>query len=299
MNAISIREVSKTFASQRAVDRLSFDVPEGSIFGLLGPNGSGKTTTIRMILKILLPDEGTITVLGRELDEAGMMRIGFLPEERGLYRGMRVEDHLVFFGELHGLAATEARRRARAWLERFEVPEWSKRKVQELSKGMQQKVQFIGTILHDPALIILDEPFSGLDPVNSRLMKDVMLEMRDRGATVIFSTHQMDQVEKSCDRICLIHQGRVVIQGPLDKIRQEHGTGTVKVEYAGQLPREGILDLLEKLDDHGRYAEMRLRRPEDAGVLLRRLVDAVEVRRFDTSEASLEEIFIRLVEGTR
>jgi ABC-2 type transport system ATP-binding protein len=299
MSAISIRDVTKIFGSQRAVDRLSLDVPEGSIFGLLGPNGSGKTTTIRMVLKIILPDEGTITVLGRDLDEAGMMRIGFLPEERGLYKGMRVEDHLVFFGELHGLTAAEARHRARKWLERFEVPEWSKRKVQELSKGMQQKVQFIGTLLHDPALVILDEPFSGLDPVNSRLMKDVMLEMRDRGSTVIFSTHQMDQVEKSCDHICLIHKGRLVIEGPLDRIRQEYGTGTVKVEYAGQLPREKIHDLVEKLDDHGRYAEMRLRRAEDAGTLLRRLVDAVEVRRFDTSEASLEEIFISLVEEAR
>ena len=299
MLAISIQEISKTFGIQRAVDRLTFDVPEGSIFGLLGPNGSGKTTTIRMVLKILLPDEGTIRVLGRELDEAGMMQIGFLPEERGMYKGMRVEDHLAFFGALHGLRPADARRRARSWLERFEVPEWSNRKIQELSKGMQQKLQFIGTILHDPALIILDEPFSGLDPVNTRLMKDVMLELRDRGATVVFSTHQMDQVEKSCDRICLIHQGQVVIQGPLDKIRREHGTGTVKIEYGGQLPREGIADLIEKIDDHGRFAEMRLRRPEDASTLLRRLVDSVEVRRFDTSEASLEDIFISLVEGTR
>ena len=299
MNAISIQGISKVFGAQRAVDRLTFDVPQGSIFGLLGPNGSGKTTTIRMVLKILLPDEGTIQVLGRDLDEAGMMRIGFLPEERGLYKGMRVEDHLVFFGELHGLAPAEARRRSRSWLERFEVPDWGHRKVQELSKGMQQKVQFIGTILHDPVLVILDEPFSGLDPVNARLMKDVMLELRDRGATVIFSTHQMDQVEKSCDRICLIHKGTVVIEGPLDRIRQEHGSGTVKIDYAGQLPREAIADLVTKIEDHGRHAEMRLRRPEDGGKLLRRLVEAVDIHRFDTSEASLEEIFIRLVEGSR
>lgn len=299
MNAISIHDVSKTFGSQKAVDRLRLDVPQGSIFGLLGPNGSGKTTTIRMVLKILLPDEGSIEVLGGPLRESTMMRIGFLPEERGLYKGMRVEDHLVFFGELHGLSPAEARKRTRAWLERFEVPDWSARKVQELSKGMQQKVQFIGTILHDPALVILDEPFSGLDPVNSRLMKDVMLELRDRGSTVIFSTHQMDQVEKSCDRIALIHKGRLVLDGPLDRIRQEHGSGAVKIEYGGTFPREKVADLVSKLEDHGRYAEMRLRRPEDAGQLLRRLVDDLEIRRFDTSEASLEEIFISLVEGER
>jgi ABC-2 type transport system ATP-binding protein len=194
MQALTIDRVTKSFQSQRAVDDLSFEVPQGSIFGLLGPNGSGKTTTIRMVLKILLPDQGSIQVLGRELDEEGKERIGYLPEERGLYRGMKVEEHLAFLGALHGLPLGEARRRGLRWLERFEAADWVGRKVQELSKGMQQKVQFIGTILHEPDLVILDEPFSGLDPVNARLLKDVMLELRDRGCTVIFSTHQMEQV---------------------------------------------------------------------------------------------------------
>jgi ABC-2 type transport system ATP-binding protein len=173
------------------------------------------------------------------------------------------------------------------------------RKIQELSKGMQQKVQFIGTVLHDPVLVILDEPFSGLDPVNTRLLKDVMLEMRDRGTTVIFSTHQMEQVEKSCDRITLIHKGKVVVQGPLAKVRQEHGGNRVQIEYTGELRRETIADLIESIDDHGQYAEIRLKNENDAGKLLRRLVESVEVRRFEIAEASLDDIFVRVVEETR
>ncbi len=299
MEALAVESISKSFRDHRAVDRLSFEVPSGSVFGLLGPNGSGKTTTIRMILKILLPDEGTIRVLGARLDDSGLHRIGYLPEERGLYRGMRVDDHLIFFGALHGLSNAEARKRSLKWLSRFEAEDWVGKKVQELSKGMQQKVQFIGTILHEPELVILDEPFSGLDPVNTRLLKDVMLEMRGRGCTVIFSTHQMEQVEKSCDRICLIHQGQAVVQGELQRIRSEYGSNTVHVEYTGTLPLEAITELVDGVDDHGHYAEIRLKRTEDSGLLLRRLVDVVEIRRFELSEASLHDIFIRLVEEGR
>ena len=295
MQAVAVDAVTKSFGEARAVDGLNFAVPRGSIFGLLGPNGSGKTTTIRMILQILLPDEGSIEVLGAPLDEKGKRRIGYLPEERGLYRGMRVGDQLLFFGRLRGLNRSEARARSLQWLERFAAADWIDRKVQELSKGMQQKVQFIATILHEPELLILDEPFSGLDPVNTRLLKDVMLELRDRGSTVILSTHQMEQVEKSCDAICLIDRGRAVVQGDLAQIRREHGSNTVHVEYAGSLPRAAIEPLAESIDDHGRYAEIRLRDPEDAAALLRLLVDSVEVRRFELSEASLHDIFIRLV----
>ena len=299
MEALAVESISKSFRDQRAVDRLSFEVPSRSVFGLLGPNGSGKTTTIRMILKILLPDEGTIRVLGSQLTDKSLRRIGYLPEERGLYRGMRVDDHLVFFGALHGLSTTEAKKRSLEWLSRFEAEDWVGKKVQELSKGMQQKVQFIGTILHEPDLVILDEPFSGLDPVNTRLLKDVMLELRDRGCTVIFSTHQMEQVEKSCDRICLIHKGQAVVQGELQRIRSEYGSNTVHVEYTGALPLEAITALVDGVDDHGHYAEIRLKKADDSGQLLRRLVDVVEVRRFELSEASLHDIFIRLVEEER
>jgi ABC-2 type transport system ATP-binding protein len=297
MEALSIQDVTKSFRTTRAVDHLSFDVPEGSVFGLLGPNGSGKTTTIRMILQIFLPDEGAIRVFGAELDEAGKRKIGYLPEERGLYRGMQVEEQLAFFGALHGLSTSDAKERSVHWLKRFEADDWIGKKVQELSKGMQQKVQFIGTILHEPDLVILDEPFSGLDPVNTRLLKDVMMELRDRGCTVVFSTHQMEQVEKSCDQICLIHKGRAVLQGDLTEIRREYGSNTVHLEYSGDLPRSNIQELIEGLDDHGHYAEIRLHRPEDAGDLLRRLVDHIDIRRFDLSEASLHSIFIRQVEG--
>lgn len=299
MDAILLDGVCKSFGTQRAVDSVGFRVPQGSIFGLLGPNGSGKTTTIRMVLQILLPDAGTIQVLGRTLDDALKHRIGYLPEERGLYRTMRVEDHLAFLGELHGLAGAEARRRARTWLERLEAGDWGPRKLQELSKGMQQKVQFIGTVLHQPDLVILDEPFSGLDPVNARMMKDAMLDLRKAGATVVFSTHQMEQVERSCDRICLIHMGRVVIEGPLAEVRQRHGDETIHVEFDGALPREAIADLVASVDDHGQYAEIRLREMEDSAELLRRLVARTEVRRFERSEASLNDIFIRLVGGDR
>jgi ABC-2 type transport system ATP-binding protein len=299
MQALSVDRVSKSFQAQAAVQDLSFEVPQGSIFGLLGPNGSGKTTTIRMILKILLPDEGAVRVLGRELDDDGKQKIGYLPEERGLYRGMKVEEHLAFLGALHGLSLAEARRRALRWLERFEAKDYVGRKVQELSKGMQQKVQFIATMLHEPDLVILDEPFSGLDPVNARLLKDVILELRDRGCTVILSTHQMEQVEKSCDRICLIHRGKAVVQGPLPAIRKEHGGNHVHVEYSGELPRRAIEDLAVSFDDHGQYVEIRLRREEDASELLRRLVGQVEIRRFEISEASLHDIFIQLVEDRK
>jgi ABC-2 type transport system ATP-binding protein len=295
MQALSVERVSKSFQAQRAVQELSFEVPRGSIFGLLGPNGSGKTTTIRMILKILLPDEGEVRVLGRELDNEGKKKVGYLPEERGLYRGMRVEDQIAFFGALRGLSRAEARRRALQWLERFEAKDWVGRKVQELSKGMQQKVQFIGTILHEPELVILDEPFAGLDPVNALLLKDVILELRDRGCTIILSTHQMEQVEKSCDRICLIHKGKVVVQGPLPAIRKEHGRNTIQIEYSGEMPREAIQNLVTSIDDHGQYAEIRLLKEEYAGELLRRLVETVEIRRFELSEASLHDIFIQLV----
>lgn len=299
MNAIALAGVTKVFSGHAAVSDLDLSIPVGSLFGFLGPNGSGKTTTIRMILKILVPDSGSIHVMGKDLDDALKLRLGYLPEERGLYRGMRVDEHLVFLGALHGMDRSDARRKAIEWLARFEAEDWTGRKIQELSKGMQQKVQFIGTILHDPEIVILDEPFSGLDPVNARLLKDVMVDLHNRGRTIIYSTHQMDQVEKTCDRICLIHRGKVVVQGELAKIRQEHGKNTVQLEYTGRLPREIIDTIAEAVDDHGQYAEIRLRNASDADALLRAVIPSVSVRRFEVAEASLNDIFIRLVEADR
>jgi ABC-2 type transport system ATP-binding protein len=297
-DVLVLKGVTKRFGEQTAVDHLDVAVRAGCVFGLLGPNGSGKTTTIRMILGILQPDEGSIKVFGERLREATKRRIGYLPEERGLYRQMRVLDHLVFLGRLKGMPGGAARERARAWLERFQLAETATKRVEELSKGMQQKVQFIGTLLHDPELVILDEPFSGLDPVATQEMKEVMLELRQRGRTILFSTHQMEQVERSCDEILLIHRGRRVLGGPTSEIRARYGQPTVKVAFDGDLGDLASWEGIESLENDGRYAEIRLRDMRRTGELLRELVRRVEVRRFEVSEASLEEIFIQQVKGS-
>src|SRR5213075_690596 len=220
----------KRFAGHIAVDDLSLTVPRGVIYGLLGPNGAGKTTTIRMILDILQPDSGTVRLFGEPGGgRAHAERIGYLPEERGLYRKMRVLDVLVFLGEMKGVDRRRARQRADEWLERLGLAQWRLRRVDELSKGMQQKVQFISTMLHEPDLMILDEPFSGLDPVNAQVMKDAVLEMRRRGTTVVFSTHDMATAEKMCDRIFMIFRGRKVLDGSLESIQDQYGADTVRV----------------------------------------------------------------------
>ncbi|MBD3334204.1 MAG: ATP-binding cassette domain-containing protein [Candidatus Eisenbacteria bacterium] len=295
MAILEIENITKTFARKAAVDQLSFWIAPGTVFGLLGPNGSGKTTTIRMVLRILEPDSGSIRVFGAPLDDAAKRRVGYLPEERGLYKDMPILDHLVFLARLRGLEGGEARHRASHWLERFGAASWAQRKVEELSKGMQQKVQFIGTLLHDPELIILDEPFSGLDPVAAQQLKDVMRELRREGRTIIFSTHQMEQVERSCDEILLIHEGRAVISGKLTEVRQRYGKPSVKLDYEGDLGDIASWSGVDRVDDEGRYAEIRLRDPALSRELLQRLVERVHVRRFEISEASLEDIFIQQV----
>jgi ABC-2 type transport system ATP-binding protein len=297
MDALRLDHVSKSFDGTRAVDDLSLRVPQGSIFGFLGPNGSGKTTTLRMVLKIILPDSGHIRVLGTEMTDEERARIGYLPEERGLYRRMTVIDHLLFLGSVYGLSPTEARRRARAWLERFEAGDWERRKIEELSRGMQQKIQFVATILHDPELIILDEPFTGLDPVNVELLESVMLELHRRGRTIIFSTHMMEKVEKTCDSICLIDKGRLLLAGELATIRQRYGGNTVRVDYRGDLGQLEDSPLVERYDDHGSYAEIKLTEPDAGPALLREVSQKVDVLRFEISEASLNDIFIAVVRG--
>jgi ABC-2 type transport system ATP-binding protein len=296
---LELENVTKTFGQTTAVNRLSFRLKPGTVFGFLGPNGSGKTTTIRMILRILEPDEGSVRVFGTRLDEESNRRVGYLPEERGLYKKMKVIDQLVFLGRLKGLPASEGRRRAESWLQRFEAGDWTARKVEELSKGMQQKVQFIGTLLHEPDLIILDEPFAGLDPVASQLLKDVMLNLRRQGRTIIFSTHQMEQVERSCDEILLINQGKAVVSGPISDVRSRYGMPTIKVEFDGDLGDLGSWDGIESLDDQGRYAEIRLKDPSRSEDLLKELIRRVSVRRFEISEASLEDIFISQVRSAK
>jgi ABC-2 type transport system ATP-binding protein len=299
---LKLERVTKRFAGHTAVRDLSMEVPRGGIFGLLGPNGAGKTTTIRMIMNILVPDEGRVLLFGqastgRDLSE----RIGFLPEERGLYKKMKVMDHLIFLGEAKGVSRKLAATKSREWLDRLGIGDWATRKVEDLSKGMQQKVQFISTLLHDPDLVILDEPFSGLDPVNSMVMKDVVVDIARSGRTVVFSTHIMEQAEKMCDHIAIIARGEKVLDGSLVDIKRSYGKRNVALGFSngGGRTAERILQdrsLVARVDDSGSSAEVELAPGADHGRLLKALVDAgVGLVRFEVIEPSLHSIFISKV----
>jgi ABC-2 type transport system ATP-binding protein len=297
---LSLEHVTKRFAGHTAVHDLTLAVPRGGIFGLLGPNGAGKTTTIRMITSILVPDEGRIALFGRPASRALAPRLGFLPEERGLYPRMGVLEQLVFLGELKGLAGAEARRRAVRWLERLGLGDWAGHKVQDLSKGMQQKVQFAGTLLHEPELVILDEPFSGLDPVNSQVMKDVVVEVAREGRTVLFSTHIMEQAERMCDRVAIIARGEKVVDGRLADVKREAGGRAVALAFTqNRAPASAVLAdraLVERVDDYGASAEVQLAAGASAEQLLKELVLAgVGLSRFEVVEPSLQSIFIAKV----
>ena len=292
MDAISIENVSKSYDSVNAVSGVNLRVRQGAVLGLLGPNGAGKTTTIRMVMNILVPDEGTILVLGKPVSDETRDSIGYLPEERGLYPRMKVRALIIFLAALHGLSEAEADRRAREWLERFELGEWSEKKIVDLSKGMQQKVQFITSVIHRPPIVILDEPFSGLDPVNAATIKDVMLEMRDRGSTVILSSHRMEQVEKMCDSICLINHGRSVLDGDLRAIKQSYGKNTVHIEFTGS---DAFLNhpSVASVNRFASGVEAKLKPGADAQEILRAAVQSgAQIIRFELLEPSLNEIFI-------
>lgn len=296
MATVALDRVRKSFDHFVAVEELSLTIGPGSIFGLLGPNGAGKTTTLRMILGILVPDTGEVRLFGEPFQLRHLRRVGYLPEERGLYKKMKIRDHLVYLAQLHGLDAAQADRRATDWCERLAITEWMPRKVEELSKGMQQKVQFIAAMLHDPDFIILDEPFAGMDPVNTALLKDAILDLKAAGKTVLFSTHRMDQIEKLCDSICLVNRGRAVLQGELKQIKAAHGKNTVQINYEGHgrfLEGNGFV---ESVNNYGNYAEVRLKPGADPQELLR-LVAAggSRVSRFELVEPSLEQIFIDAV----
>jgi ABC-2 type transport system ATP-binding protein len=304
--AIDIRHVVKRYEEHVAVRDLSLQVPRGSVYGLLGPNGAGKTTTIRMILDIILPDEGTISLLGMpNTSRAVLNRIGYLPEERGLYKKMQVRRVLLFLAELKGIATGEANRRIDEWLERFSLStgdrNWGDAKVDELSRGMQQKVQFIATLLHDPELVILDEPFSGLDPINAQALKDAVLELKRRGKTVIFSTHVMDNAERMCDSVCIIARGEKVLDGSIAAVKNEHGRRNVALALAGGA-HNGVAAVLHdpalvrKMDDTNNYFELELAPDADAQQLLRRLVEAgAHIERFELMQPSLHQIFLQRV----
>jgi ABC-2 type transport system ATP-binding protein len=294
-NIISVQSVTKRFGDVVAVRELSFEVRPGTIFGLLGPNGAGKTTTLRMILGIFLPDEGTISVFNGQETGDVKDRIGYLPEERGLYRKMKVGEVLQFFCEIKGVEKETARRGVDFWLERLKLGEWKEKKVEELSRGMQQKVQFIATIIHQPDLLILDEPFSGMDPVSTAEMKDIVVERKNSGTTIILSTHIMEQAEKLCDEICLIDKGTAVLQGSLSEIKRGYGTDSVHIQYSGDGSFIRGMEGVRGVDDYGNYVEVKLARDADPSQLLREICSRLRVTRFEVVEPSLNRIFIEKV----
>ena len=297
-DAVVIEGVTKKFDSLVAVSDLSLAIKQGTVFGLLGPNGAGKTTTLRMVMRILLPDAGTIRVLGQPLTEQVQDLIGYLPEERGLYPRMEVRKIVVFFAALKGVPEAEAGRRADQWLERFELTSWAKKKLIDLSKGMQQKVQFIVTVIHRPPLLILDEPFTGLDPVNAILVKDIMLELKAQGATIILSTHRMEQVEMMCDSICLINKGCNVLNGDLREIKRSYGKNTLRIECSGNGEFLSQSPLVEKVNHYGEVVEAKLRPAADPQEILKAAIQqGVRITRFELVEPPLNDIFIEKVGG--
>jgi ABC-2 type transport system ATP-binding protein len=296
MDAVLLERVTKRFDSIAAVSDLSLRVKQGAIFGLLGPNGAGKTTTLRMLMRVLIPDQGTIQVLGQPLTDRTQDLIGYLPEERGLYPRMQVRKVLIFLAALKGIPETEAERRAREWLARLELADWAEKKVIDLSKGMQQKAQFIAAVLHQPPLLILDEPFAGLDPINAGVIKDIILELRSGGTTVILSTHRMEQVEMMCDSICLINKGRSVLDGDLRAIKQSYGKNTVRIEYSGDGDFLNLPAVVENVNRFGALVEVKLRPGADPQEVLKAAVQrGARLTRFELVEPPLNDIFIEKV----
>src|SRR5688500_13545175 len=301
--AVAINNVGKRYAGHVAVRDLSLRVPRGSVYGLLGPNGAGKTTTIRMILNIIAPDQGTIEVLGQPNSSTAVLdQVGYLPEERGLYKKMQVRRLLKFLGALKGVSPKDADRRIDVWMDRLSLrkPEkdWGQAKVDELSRGMHQKVQFIGALLHDPELVILDEPFSGLDPVNAHALKDTVVELKRRGRTVIFSTHLMDTAERLCDAVCIIARGEKALDGAVTEVKAAHGERSIALAFDADAPPAAVAvlsdrSLVSRIDDSNRFFELELAPGADPQLLLRRLMDTgAPIRRFERMQPSLHRIFL-------
>ena len=304
MDLLRVEHVTKRYAAHTALDDVSLGIPQGSVYGLLGPNGAGKTTLIRIINRITAPDQGRVWLGERELAPGDVIRIGYLPEERGLYKKMRVGEQALFFARLKGMSRPEALRRLKGWFEKFGIGGWWNKKVEELSKGMAQKVQFIITVLHEPELLIFDEPFSGFDPINANLLKEEILALKRRGATVIFSTHNMSSVEEICDHITLINRSRNVLSGPVDEIRRSYGQRLYRVDFSGDLP-EVERSLAERWNvsrlqqPSAPYHSLELQLPEPTAVReALSLVNArAEVHNFVEQIPSMNDIFIRVVGG--
>jgi ABC-2 type transport system ATP-binding protein len=292
---LELRNLRKTFDGAKAVDGVSLSVPAGTTFGLLGPNGAGKTTTIRMLMDIIGPDEGEVEVFGHPRTRADLDRIGYLPEERGLYRKMTVREQLLYLGQLHGVPKKVLGARADDWLERLELSNRAKSKVEELSKGMQQKIQLAGTLIHEPELLVLDEPFSGLDPINQGLFKDLLAAHKAAGKTLLFSTHVMEQAEKLCDHIALIAHGRVVLAGELAAIKRARGADRYRLVADGDLARLPAVPGVTAVTSRNGCVELTAAPGVDGAVLLRELVSFLSVREFRSAEPTLEEIFVEVV----
>ena len=299
-NIITAEHITKRFSAHTALDDVSVEIPRGSVYGLLGPNGAGKTTLIRTINRITLPDEGRILFDGRPIEQQDIFRIGYLPEERGLYRKMKVGEQALFLAQLKGLKYHEALLRLREWFTRFGIEEWWNKRVEDLSKGMAQKIQFIVTVLHKPELLIFDEPFSGFDPINANLLKEEILRLRDEGATVIFSTHNMSSVEEICDHITLINKSHNILSGKVDDIRREHGGNIFSVQYEGDSEAlveklQGVCKILAQEANPVGYSSLKLHieRNEDIRSVISLVNDAVELRQFTEEVPSMNDIFIR------
>jgi ABC-2 type transport system ATP-binding protein len=296
MPVVELAGVTKAYENKIAVNDLSLSIDAGQMFGLLGPNGAGKTSSIRMMMGITIPDSGTVSLFGKPFQRESLDHVGYLPEERGLYKKMKVIEQLVFFGQLHGLSPQDARKRSTSWAERMEIAGALNKKTDELSKGMQQKIQFISCLLHEPGLIVMDEPFSGLDPVNAVLVEKTLLELKDRGNAILFSTHRMDQVEKLCDSICLINNGEAVLEGKVREIKSRYERNHVIVEFEGSASFLNSEEIAEAKNFSG-HAEIRLKPHGDAQKLLHQAAGMATIFRFELIEPSLEEIFIQTVGG--
>ncbi len=295
MNALEVKNLSKNFDGIKAVDNASFDVPEGSVFGLIGRNGAGKTTTIRMMMNIYLPDSGEVILRGTKVGQEFKNKVGYLPEERGLYKKMKVLDTLLFFAEIKGKTGKEINNKALSYLKRFDLLDRKDSKIEDLSKGNQQKVQFISTILHDPEFIILDEPFSGLDPINTNLLKEIILEEKKKNKVIILSTHLMDFAEKMCDHIAMIDHGKIILNGSLKDIKQKYSQKNVSLTYDGDISFLQHNPIINKISDYGNTTGIKVNDTSQIQQLLKLLIDNnITVKNFSANEISLQEIFIEL-----
>ncbi|MCG7848299.1 MAG: ATP-binding cassette domain-containing protein [ANME-2 cluster archaeon] len=297
MIILELEHVSKSYSNKQIIDDISFSVDQGEIFGLLGPNGAGKTTTLRMMLDIIKPESGNIKVFGKNLDPDSKDRIGYLPEERGLYKKSKVIELLVYLAQLKGMTKTRALENAESLLQSVEMLEHKNKKIEELSKGMQQKIQFIATIIHGPDLIVVDEPFSGLDPVNTQIIKNILLQQKKAGKTIILSTHMMEQAEAMCDRILMINKGMIVLYGKVGDIKNEHRNNSIFLEFEGNISSFEELDQIENIIRHGTYVEIFIKEGHDVQSLIEDIVPRVRILRLEQSTPSLNEIFIKIAKG--